>query len=576
MPLFSQISQLNMYKFTEKFFLLILLLAGWIAIYPQEKHSEPIERTLHVLRGINLPDPEDIGGRIAAHVRYLADDLFGGRGTGELGGYLSAKYLGRQFSEIGLIPVGEDNSFYQTIRFHGSRMLPESNLTFSLQGREKQCRLNEDYVPVYVSSHTYLPHSSEMVFAGYGITAPEYDYDDYHAIQVQGKVVVVLDGEPYSKDKNFFDGENPTQYREPLLKLKTAIANGAAGLFIVPMDLEAASYWKKLVEKSSFEQLRLAYGPTSRLCLFLKPDVARDIFKNERMPLEDAVQAHFDNRITSFPLQSTVTLRGVFSERDFLSQNVIGMLPGTDPQLKDSYILVTAHYDHLGIGPAVNGDSIYNGLMDNALGVSLVVELARVMSESQFRPKRSVLFLLLTGEEAGMFGSQHYIENPLFPLYKSIAAINVDGVSAFDEVDAFTLLGDEYSELLEYSKAAARHLGLERAPLEGEFSAQQSFLRSDQAMFAIGGIPSAILLESFSYRNHTRDEGRKAYLDYMENRYHSPADDLTQPVNYLASAQHLKILYTIVNLIADSDKEIEWDSGVPYKNARLTSKAEKR
>lgn len=565
-----------MLKFTKKYLLLILIFTGWIPNYPQANHALPIEQTLKALSSIRLPDPAVSGDRMRAHVRYLADDLFGGRGTGELGGYLSAKYLGRQFSEIGLVPVGEDNSYYQTIRFHGSRMLPGSNLSFVIDGKERHCRLNEDYVPVYVSSHTYLPQSSEMVFAGYGITAPEYDYDDYHAVQVQGKVVIVLDGEPHSTDNRFFDGESPTPYREPLLKLKTAIANGAAGLFIVPLDFNSASYWETLVQRSSFEQLRLAYGPTSRLCLFLKPEVAKEIFAKENMTLEDAVQAHFENRITSFPLQSKVSLRGVFSERDFLSQNVIGMLPGSDPKLKDTYVLVTAHYDHLGIGPAVKGDSIYNGLMDNALGVSLVVELAKIMSESQFRPKRSVLFLLLTGEEAGMFGSQYYIENPIFPLYRSIAAINIDGVSAFDQIDAFTLLGDEYSELNEFSEGAAGHLGIERVPLEDEFSAHQSFLRSDQAVFASGGIPSAIVLESFRYRNHTRDEGRKAYIDYMENRYHSPADDLTQSVNYLASAQHLEIVHTLINLIANSDQEIHWNNGVSYLNARLTSKAEKR
>ena len=507
------------------------------------------------------------------HLQFLGSDLFEGRGTGAMGGNLAARYLALEFDKMKLIPPGNNSSYYQYVPMHGSISLPESKLVISGEHDTTTLAINRDYLLYKGGEQTFIPAPVQLVFAGYGIVAPEYDYNDYQSIDVEGKIVVVLEGEPNSDDPAYFDGERPTIYSFPESKQRVAISRGARGCIIIP---SMYTNWEVQKQNFSFEDVTLAYSVTGNLGILLNPASAEKLFKGSQYSYEEVFRMHLQNRITSFELKTRLTFKGEFRERDFVSPNIAGIIEGSDPALKDSYIIISAHYDHLGIGTAVKGDSIYNGVFDNAAGTAALLEIARVFSGLPVPPKRSILFLLLTGEEKGLLGSAYYTENPLVPLYKTAADINIDGIALFDRFKSIIGIGAEYSTLKEYllKTANANNVGITEIP--PQFQHYESFSKSDQISFASAGIPSMLVSEGIDYVNISKEEGLKQFINYSENIYHSPFDDLKQPMNLDAAVQHIKIIYDLCYMLAQSDKTPEWYTGSPFINARLRSQAERK
>ncbi len=271
-----------------------------------------------------------------------------------------------------------------------------------------------------------------------------------------------------------------------------------------------------------------------------------------------------------------LSFRGNFSEREFWGRNVIGILPGKHPEMKDSYVIVTAHYDHLGIGEPVKGDSIYNGVFDNAAGVSACLEMARVVSEENRPPQRSILFIFVTGEEQGVLGSRYYIDHPIVPLYKSVAAINIDGLAFFDTFNDIVGIGSELSTLGKRLEAVASGLNLKVSSIPSQFLRTESFARSDQIAFAQAGIPSLLTMDGLDYRHMTRDQALDKTLHWMKNVYHTPFDDLSQSMNVQAAVQHTRLLTALIWTLADHPDRPQWKSGSPFLNAQLQNQAEKR
>lgn len=507
------------------------------------------------------------------HINFLGSDLFEGRGTGTTGGNLAAKYIALELSKIGLKPVGIDNTFYQNIPMHGSRALNSSRLTLFINDEQSELKLNEDYLLYQSGSQTFIPVPAQLVFVGYGIIAPEFDYNDYQEVDVEGKIVVFLEGEPSSDDKDFFNGELPTIYSYPESKQKIAIARGARGSILIPFP---TTNWEKLQKDFAFENISLAYSVSSNFSAVLNFQSAHKLFDKSTYSLEDVLKMHSSNKLRSFILNTKLSFRGVFQERDFIAQNVAGLIEGSDPKLKDRYIIVSAHYDHLGIGPVVNGDSIYNGVYDNAAGVAAVLEIARAFSQSGISAKRSILFLFLTGEEFGLLGSKYYTNNPLFPLHKTIANINIDGIASFDNFKSIVGIGKEFSTLYNYLKATAEKFDLDIVDIPSQFRFNESFSQSDQVAFANAGIPAMLIAEGLDYVNLSKEEGLKRYIEYSTLYYHTPFDDLQLPINPDAAKQHIIILFSLIEDLANNPNEPEWNKGVPYLNARLRSIAEKK
>jgi len=526
-----------------------------------------------------LSQTEDLSVKISVenlkrHIEILANDSLEGRGTGQKGGESAAKYLANEFEKLKLRKAGNLSSYYQYIPMHGS--IPQLTSELVLYSGEKQNHLTlyEDYLLYKSGAQTFIPVALELVFVGYGIIALEFDYNDYQSVDVKGKIVVFLEGEPYSTDEDYFDAERPTIYSYPESKQRIAISRGAGGSILIP-DLKYKT-WEKLVREFSFEDVTLAYSVSGNLSLLINPSMADDLFKNSGYTLEDIYKMRSSNSITGFPLKAKLSFKGEFKERDFLSPNIVGMISGSDPELKDSYLIISAHYDHLGIGPPVKGDSVYNGAFDNAIGDAALLEIARIFVNKEVHPKRSIIFLLLTGEEKGLLGSIFYTANPVVPLYKTIANVNIDGIALFDIFKSIIGIGKEYSTLEEYLEKAAKENNLIISSIPPLFERSESFYRSDHAAFAAAGIPSILIVDGIDYKNLSREEALKRFINYSENVYHSPFDDLNQPMNFNAAVQHIDFIYDFCNELANSNETPEWKQGSPFINARLRSIAEKK
>ena len=355
------------------------------------------------------------------HLNFLGSDLFEGRAPGTLGGNLAAKYLALEFDKLKLRPIGDNNSYYQNIPFHSSKPSQGCELNIHSGNSTNTLKINSDFL-LYQSAETiFFPRPVEMVFAGYGITAPEFNYDDYKDINVENKIVVMLEGEPVSFDPSYFDGDMPTIFSLPEAKQRIALSKGAKGTITLPLQRnDFNKYWESQVRAFAFENLSLASSPSTSLDILFNPNKSDLLFNGTAFSIDSIYALHQQHGIKSFPLKTQIKFKGEFFQRDFISHNIVGMLEGSDAKLKDEFIIVSAHYDHLGIGPAINGDSIYNGVFDNAAGVAALLETARMFWEKTYVNKRSIIFLLTTAEEKGLLGSYFYTLNPLAPLYKQL------------------------------------------------------------------------------------------------------------------------------------------------------------
>ncbi len=511
------------------------------------------------------------------HLAVLGSDSLQGRGTGSRGGELAAQYIADELAVMGLTAGGDQGSYFQAIPMHGSTPLAESRLSLFIKNEQHTFELGTDYLLFQSGAQTFIPNPVPLVFAGYGIIAPEFDYNDYQSVDVAGKVVVYLSGEPASGDSSYFAGLQPTIYSYPEAKRRLAISRGARGCILIPNHRENQDAgWEAWRNEFAFEDITLAYAVTGNLSIVMNPASAAKLFDEAPFTLEQVFEWDRHNTIRSFPLTGLVSFHGKFKERDFIASNVIATLAGKRPQLKDTYLLLSAHYDHLGVGPAVNGDSIYNGVLDNAIGVAGLLEIARVFAGMADRPDRSLIFLFVTGEEKGLLGSTYYLDHPLVPHYQTAANINIDGLAALDCFHDLVGVGAELSTLGDHLQRVASTLGYQVSAIPPEFLSWETFARSDQIAFAKAGIPSILITEGLSYRNLSREEGLNAMIRWMQEKYHTPFDDLQQPICYPAAVEHCRALFVYARTLADAPVAPEWKSGTPYVNMRLQSIAEKR
>lgn len=504
------------------------------------------------------------------HLKYLGSDNLEGRAPGTKGGNSAAKYLANEFAKMNLKPINDKTKYYQYIPFHGSKPLYNSKLIIRFESESIGFRLKEDFLMYTTNNPVFIPNETPMIFAGYGISAPEFDYNDYHELDAEGKIVVFLEGEPFSEDPDYFAGNLPSIYSLPESKHRIALSRGARGSILIPISaFDAGFSWQKTVQDFSFENLSLATSPSTNFDIVLNPQIADLIFSGSGFSIDDLLKMKKENKVKSFPLNGVLTFQGSFKQRDFVSPNVIGIVEGDDHSFKDSYVIVSAHYDHLGIGPEVNGDSIYNGVFDNAAGVSALLEIAKVFSSDSYFNRRSIIFLLTTAEEFGLLGSEYYTQNPVRPLYKTIANINIDGIAAFDKFKTYISFGDEFSSIGRFINNAASSRGLTKSALPNLFKTENTFAKSDQFSFAKAGVPSALILEGVEYQNISREEGINKLIEFSRKIYHTPADDLSQNINYDAAQQHIDFLFGVIEELVNSESEPEWNSNSPFRYIKV-------
>lgn len=514
---------------------------------------------------------------IESHVRFLGSDALQGRGTGTIGTQVAAAYLASYLSQYGIQPFGDNQSYFQQIPMHGAQPLPGSKFELISGRKITELVLKRDYLLYQTGAQTHIPQPVELVFVGYGIVAPEFDYNDYHDLNVAGKIVVFLSGEPPSTDSAYFNGTEPTIFSYPEAKQRIAISRGALGSILIPTPRdEQGRNWQYWVNTFCFENITLPFTVTSNLSVVMNPQAAQRLFSGAPYSLRQIFRLDYRHRVQSFPLQLKIVFHGQFKEREFIDQNVIGLLPGQNQAPDDKYIILGAHYDHLGIGRPVHGDSIYNGVLDNAIGVSGLLEIGRVFATTAMRPKYSLIFLFTTGEEHGLLGSEYYLENPAAPLQKTIANINIDGLAPTDTFEDIIGIGAELSDLGKILRQTAEKYNLTVSPIPSQFVASESFARSDQIAFAKAGIPAILIAEGLNLHHFTQEEALAKMFFWSSKIYHSPFDDLNQEINFEAVRFHCEIIRTFTQILANSEETPKWQPGTPYRIARLQSLVEEK
>lgn len=510
------------------------------------------------------------------HATRLGDDALAGRAPGTEGGAAAAAYIADQLRALGLEPPAATHSYTQPVPLHGAMPLDACRLVLSRPDTTVTLELWRDYLLYATGDETEVAAARPVIFAGYGIVAPEYDYDDYHSIDVEDAIVVFLEGEPRASDPWYFDGRFETHHAQVGVKQRLALSKGAAGSILLQSEetLGDAS-WARLQREFRFEHVTLGYGVPGNLSLIVSARGARELFAGSRHDLDETWAMDAEGTVESFPLETRLSFRGAFATRDFLSPNVVATVPGTDAALAASYVLISAHYDHLGVGTPVRGDSIYNGLIDNASGVAACLEMARVFS-STGGLRRSLLFVFLTAEETGLLGSRHYVENPLVPLHRTVANLNVDGIAFLDTFDDVVGVGARYSTLGASVEETARALSLHVSPVPEPLLNRDVFEQSDQLAFALAGIPSVLVQEGTDFRTLGPLTARRRLLEWGQDVYHTPFDDASQPIDLDAAREHLEVLLDLVRRVANANEAPTWYEDAPFALARMQSIAEGR
>lgn len=491
---------------------------------------------------------------IAAHIRFLASDSLEGREPGTRGFEIAAEYVRAQFAAVGLQPVHGD--WYQRFALRAAA-LDESMSSLSINGKPLVIRKDFLLRPDFARENVAV--DAPLVVAGFGVTAPELHHDDYAGIDARGKIVVILSGAPKP-----FPADQRAYYSSNEVKRKNAAAHGAVGMLSISTTTdEARTPFEKRARQSGIVPMTYldANGhpvdvlDALKAAASLSGDSAKMLFTSATISL-DRVLADAENGIAhSFPLDATAAIKTVSHFSQVTSENVIGVLPGSDAKLRDEYVVVSAHLDHLGNHPPANGgDGLYNGAYDNASGIASLIEIARGLAAGP-RPKRSILFVALTAEEKGEQGSEYFVHFPPVPARQLVADVNMDMFLMIYPVADLVPLGGEHTSLGAMAAAAARDVGFEISP--DPYPEEVRFIRSDQYSFVKAGIP-AIHLKPGNKSTDPSIDGAKLTRDWLRTIYHSPKDDLSQAFDFASGARYAETNLQLVRAIANAVSRPAW------------------
>jgi Zn-dependent M28 family amino/carboxypeptidase len=492
------------------------------------------------------------GERWWAHVRYLADDRLEGRLTGTAGYRLAAAYVADRFREYGLAPAGS-SGYFQPVRFEVQRVVAAgSSLALVRGGREEPLALGADAV---LSSRHPQPAAVDapLVFIGYGLHLPEAGYDDFAGQQLKGKVVVYLNGGPGNIAAALKSHARAGQEFGQALEQA-----GVAGAITIPNPRSMDVPWARIALSASQPGMRIAdpafqdtHGPTFGAAV--NPASADKLLAGSGHRIAELLAlADAGKPLPRFPLAVSLRARVATRTDHVEAANVVGALAGADPALKGQYVVLSAHLDHLGVGEPIHGDRIYNGAMDNAAGVASLIEIARAMHAAGRKPRRSLLFLALCGEEKGLLGSRYFAGRPTVPPGALAADLNLDMFLPLYPLRYLTVEGLDESSLGDDARAMGAAAGVEIVP--DRFPDRNVFIRSDQYSFIRKGIPAL----AFSFGAAPGSPEEKMKKDWLTNRYHAPSDDVDQPVDLAAAARFNQLILALAERVADEDARPAW------------------
>ncbi|HKK28208.1 MAG TPA: M28 family peptidase [Gemmatimonadota bacterium] len=500
---------------------------------------------------------------IRARTSFLASDFTEGRAPGTRGGRLAAEYIATEFRALGLEP-GADTSYYQRVPFVG--VTPHPDLTFtSADGRSRYTPgYLDDFVAWTGRQEGQVDFAGDLVFVGYGVTAPEYGWDDYDGADVKGKILVGLVNDPGGTGgSEKFRGDTLTYYGRWTYKYEEAARRGAAGLILVHTPASAGYGWSVVSNSWSGEQFEIPNDPGEyhlALQAWVTEAAARRMLGLAGVSLDSLTAAAKDPGFTArpLPLRAEGDIRSDIER--IQSANVVARLPGRDSALRDQVVVYTSHYDHLGIGTPEDGDAIYNGAKDNASGTAAIIELAKAYREMDARPRRTVLFAAVTGEESGLLGSAYLARHPLGD--RHVADINMDAINMYGRTKDMVQLGGEYSTLGRIFADITRYMGLEA---RGDQSPGQGhFFRSDQFSFVQQGVPSIYIEEGRDYAGLPEGTGREREEAYRSERYHQPDDEMLPDYTMGGAAQQARVAFLVGWVAANAEQPPAWAPGSPF------------
>jgi Zn-dependent M28 family amino/carboxypeptidase len=527
---------------------------------------------------VPVKTPAITAGAVLAHTKVLASDEYEGRAPGTKGEDLSVAYIAEEFRKAGVKPAGADGSYFQPVPLVGIKADPSVSLTFRSATAARTLRFKDDMI---VRTRRMVEkvslEQSDLIFVGYGVQAPEYQWDDYKGVDLTGKTMVVLVGDPPipdpkkpgALDPKMFDGRAMTYYGRWTYKYEMGAAKKAAAVLIVH-ETGPAGYPFSVLQTMVNEQYDLV-APDRNMsrCAaegWITLEQSRALFAMAGQDFDalKALAVTHEFRPVGLGVKASMTLNNTI--RLVTSRNVVGKVEGSDPVLRHQYVVFTAHWDHLGIGPEVNGDRIYHGAFDNATGIGGLIELGRTFSGLKPAPKRTLVFLAVTAEEQGLLGSEHYARAPIYPLASTLAVINMDGLDILGKTRDLTVVGLGKSDLDDYAHdAAAEQDRVLRSDPEPE---KGSYFRSDHFPFAKQGVPAINAGGGDDYIGRPADWGRKMRDAYITEHYHKPSDIVRPDWDLSGAMQDLQLYFAMAWRLAETDRFPEWKAGSEFKATR--------
>jgi Zn-dependent M28 family amino/carboxypeptidase len=514
---------------------------------------------------------EITGERIRAHVKFLSSDLLEGRGVGVRGGEVATAYIASQFAIAGLKRAGDGGTFFQKVPLVGSE--PESGvtLTAAIKDQTVSFRWLEDLSGGSFLQKPNADFEGDAIFVGHGITAPEFNWDDYKDVDVKGKVVVLFTNEPPSENPRFFGGKALTYYGRWTYKYEQATRKGAIACLIIHTSPTAGYGWP-VVQGFSREdsQVKLAPGEAAlNFAGWIQEKAAEQIAQSIGKTVPELLAMANKPGFRAIPLPIHFKGRVPMKIREFDSVNVAGMVPGSDPQGRTEAVVFSAHWDHLGIGQPVDGDKIYNGAVDNATGCAMIMEMARAWAGLERKPRRSAIFIAVTAEESGLRGSEYYGAHPLIAAGKTILNLNFDSFYPFGRMKDVNVNGAERTTVWPTVQEVARRFELK---IEGDAHPEQGeYYRSDHFSFARVGIPAFSINGGTHFYGKPDDFETKAFEEYNDKHYHQPSDEYKEDWDMAGMEQMARFGFTLGQTVANQSGVSSWVKGDEFLPARVKS-----
>jgi len=519
--------------------------------------------------------------RIREQDKFISDDLFEGRYPGLRGGELAAKYIATQFALEGLKPAGDNGTFFQQVNFVGMKVDPEKT-SFVLEpekGRKETLKFGDDFV---VMNQTLTPETmvdAPIVFVGYGASAPEFNWDDYAGVDVKGKVILCIVGDPPSDDPKFFGGKALTYYGRWTYKFEQAARKGAIGVLIIHRTDLASYGWDVVKHSNSGEKtfLRDDANPRLRAASWIQLEVARKLFAMSGLDLDKEFAAAGTRGFKAVELPVRLKATVTSTVRAFQSPNVVAILPGNAThaiaahEIPDQAVMYTAHYDHLGFVPGMAGDNIYNGAADNGTGVAMILELARAWAASALKLPHSVIFGAVTAEEQGLLGSEYLGQHPPVPASQIALDINFDMLLPIGIPQEINVTGAERTSFYPEVEATAKRFHLTIVP--DAFPEAGSYYRSDHFSLSRVGIPAFSVDAGTLYEGHDRAWGEARDKDYNEHHYHDFSDNFDPNWDFAGDAKLVRFGMDLGWQVIQAPHTVEWRKGDEFEAARKASEA---